>query len=442
MASPPTSQRKSTLRSRVGVAIRRSSTAFSIPGLPNRGDSATPPPPQDSDTAGSVSGKLDREDALNKIDTASPQVPLPVSGAPSPIAESPAREAAALAVDPQPATPEAIEPDSDPDITDHRAGTAKVSESGSEAPQLEGSVLTNKPSQSSLHPQGSLENEVGQPLASGDHDNKPPNESNSEEPRKSGSVGSKSHSDDGDSDLLNIELPSSKPTPRFNYDEPPSSTTSTHAPEVEVLPRTSSLRAIPLSSDVLPVVSPSEAPSGECHDTTEPSQTLSVFKRWLQSRSASTGDTRSRSQSPTRAITENAGPSRYSAGKRQKRAVWKSTPKPMRQPLYKTPVPTHPNKDSSKDASHSGKGAADPKEADLAQQANDGGSEPSIGSVRVTVHVVYFVRLLAYGSISVIEEQEKQQLRSRCPSGCCVLDEVLGCAVDSGDFTLPHDIPF
>ncbi|KAF8432944.1 hypothetical protein L210DRAFT_834391, partial [Boletus edulis BED1] len=51
MAAPPTSQRKSTFRSRVGGAIRRSSTVFSIPGLPNRESSSTPPPSQDSDTA-------------------------------------------------------------------------------------------------------------------------------------------------------------------------------------------------------------------------------------------------------------------------------------------------------------------------------------------------------------------------------------------------------
>lgn len=111
MATPPTTpQRKSTFRSRVGGAIRRSSTAFSIPGLPNRGNSVTPPPPQDSDTAsitGSVSGKLDREgstSSLTKLDTTPPQAPVTVSSAPSPIPESPAREAAALAAEPHPAT--------------------------------------------------------------------------------------------------------------------------------------------------------------------------------------------------------------------------------------------------------------------------------------------------------------------------------------------------
>lgn len=114
MAAPPTPQRKSTFRSRVGGAIRRPS--FNIPGLPNRGNSVTPPPPQDSDTAsiaGSVSGKLDREDSttsLNKIDTTPPQAPVTASSAPSPIPESPAREAAALAAEPQPAAAKAPSP--------------------------------------------------------------------------------------------------------------------------------------------------------------------------------------------------------------------------------------------------------------------------------------------------------------------------------------------
>lgn len=115
MASPPTPQRKSTFRSRVGGAIRRSSTAFNLPGLPNRAGSATPPPP-DSDTAslaGSVSGKLDREGSttsLNKLDTTPPAVPVANSSAPSPIPESPAREAAAMAAEPQPAAAKAPSP--------------------------------------------------------------------------------------------------------------------------------------------------------------------------------------------------------------------------------------------------------------------------------------------------------------------------------------------
>ncbi|KIK20086.1 hypothetical protein PISMIDRAFT_106459, partial [Pisolithus microcarpus 441] len=52
-SSPP---KKSTFRSRVGTVMRRSSTAFSLPGLPGRAGSATPPPP-DSDTA-SIAGSV------------------------------------------------------------------------------------------------------------------------------------------------------------------------------------------------------------------------------------------------------------------------------------------------------------------------------------------------------------------------------------------------
>ena len=107
MSSPPIPPKKATkLISRAGGA-RRSSTAFSIPGLPNRGNSATPPPPQGSDTtpsnAGSVSDKLDQEGSstsVTKIDTTLQRSSIFVSSAPSPIPESPAREAAAFSPEP------------------------------------------------------------------------------------------------------------------------------------------------------------------------------------------------------------------------------------------------------------------------------------------------------------------------------------------------------
>ncbi|KAI6042216.1 hypothetical protein EDC04DRAFT_2525999, partial [Pisolithus marmoratus] len=51
-SSPP----KKSFRSRVGTVMRRSSTAFSIPSLPGRAGSVTPPPP-DSDTA-SIAGSV------------------------------------------------------------------------------------------------------------------------------------------------------------------------------------------------------------------------------------------------------------------------------------------------------------------------------------------------------------------------------------------------
>ena len=107
MSSPPIPPKKATkLISRAGGA-RRSSTAFSIPGLPNRGNSATPPPPQGSDTtpsnAGSVSDKLDQEGSstsVTKIDTTLQRSSIFVSSAPSPIPESSAREAAAFSPEP------------------------------------------------------------------------------------------------------------------------------------------------------------------------------------------------------------------------------------------------------------------------------------------------------------------------------------------------------
>ncbi|KAF8555575.1 hypothetical protein OG21DRAFT_856466 [Imleria badia] len=156
MATLPTPQRKSTFRSRVGGAIRRSSTAFSIPGLPNRGNSVTPPPP-DSDTAsitGSVSGKLDREGSttsLNRIDTTSPPPPVSVSSAPSPIPESPAREAAALAAEPQPAAAKATGPSPlanevlRADTASKQGSTPPRSISGTPPPPEIAAVLTAEP---------------------------------------------------------------------------------------------------------------------------------------------------------------------------------------------------------------------------------------------------------------------------------------------------------
>ena len=94
-----------SFRSRVGTVMRRSSTAFSIPSLPGRSGSATPPPP-DSDTASTTGSiyppKLDRKDSsssLSKLQTPA----QPAVSTPSPIPESPMREAAALSPDPSPA---------------------------------------------------------------------------------------------------------------------------------------------------------------------------------------------------------------------------------------------------------------------------------------------------------------------------------------------------
>lgn len=82
----------------MGTAMRRSSTSWGLPTLPNRSGSATPPltEPDSASIAGSTSPKFEREAStasLTQVDT----TPPPSQMAPSTIPESPAREAAALA---------------------------------------------------------------------------------------------------------------------------------------------------------------------------------------------------------------------------------------------------------------------------------------------------------------------------------------------------------
>lgn len=97
---------KKTFRSRVGTAMRRSSTSWGLPGLPNRSGSATPPlqEPDPASVAGSTSPKVEREAStasLTQVDT----TPPPSQMSPSTIPESPAREAAALASESAPQGP-------------------------------------------------------------------------------------------------------------------------------------------------------------------------------------------------------------------------------------------------------------------------------------------------------------------------------------------------
>ncbi|KAG6330927.1 hypothetical protein ID866_8162 [Astraeus odoratus] len=95
--SSTSARKKSTFRSRIGTVMRRSPTAFTIPGLPR---SATPPPP-DSDTAsiaGSISGKDKREESTSSLNKVQPPSASFLSS-PSPIPESPMREPAALLPD-------------------------------------------------------------------------------------------------------------------------------------------------------------------------------------------------------------------------------------------------------------------------------------------------------------------------------------------------------
>ena len=93
-----------SFRSRVGTVMRRSSTAFSIPSLPGRSGSATPPPP-DSDTASTTGSiyppKLNHKDSSSSLSKLQTPAQSAVS-TPSPIPESSMREAAASSPDPAP----------------------------------------------------------------------------------------------------------------------------------------------------------------------------------------------------------------------------------------------------------------------------------------------------------------------------------------------------
>ncbi|KAG1766884.1 hypothetical protein EV702DRAFT_782332 [Suillus placidus] len=131
---------KKTLRSRVGTAMRRSSTSWGLPGLPNRTGSATPPLPEpdSASIAGSTSPKLEREGStasLTQVDT----TPPPSQMAHSTIPESPAREAAALASEAAPQGPSPLsggvvttEPASDPSLQ-----APEESRKATEAPKSE-----------------------------------------------------------------------------------------------------------------------------------------------------------------------------------------------------------------------------------------------------------------------------------------------------------------
>ncbi|KAG1743656.1 uncharacterized protein EDB91DRAFT_220431 [Suillus paluster] len=115
---------KKGFRARVGTAMRRSSTSWGLPGLPHHAGSTTPPLPEpdSASIAGSTSPKIEREGSttsLAQVDT----TPPPTQTTPSPIPESPAREAAALAGEATPQGPSLLsgkaitaEPASDPSL--------------------------------------------------------------------------------------------------------------------------------------------------------------------------------------------------------------------------------------------------------------------------------------------------------------------------------------
>lgn len=130
-------------RSRMGAAVRRSSSILSIsrPGTPSRGDSAS--------ETGSVKQPSSDSEPLKALDTAPATLSPPTLAArmqsPSPIAESPAREAAALAAEP-------TEP----------AGPSPLSQAVTDSPPVESSELPATTSADVQTPQNADGNSVQQ----------------------------------------------------------------------------------------------------------------------------------------------------------------------------------------------------------------------------------------------------------------------------------------
>ncbi|KAH0832363.1 WD40-repeat-containing domain protein [Lanmaoa asiatica] len=85
------------------------------------------------------------------------------------------------------------------------------------------------------------------PSLAGDHDSDP--RPTSEQPGGPSTVESESRNEDGDNDILEVEVPSSTPAPQFDYDEPPSPVSSAHPREDDAPPLGAS-HAVPQSSDV------------------------------------------------------------------------------------------------------------------------------------------------------------------------------------------------
>ncbi|KAF8558585.1 WD40 repeat-like protein [Imleria badia] len=206
-----------------------------------------------------------------------------------------------------------------------------------------------------------------QPSTSG---NKPTDPKLPEEPRKPGLLDSPTHSDN-DSDLLELAVPSSTPLPLFDYDEPPSSSSSVHPSEDEALPVGSSIAvsqsAGAQSMTSIPSVHPEENP-----DTIESFEDISVLKRW------SRVFLRASSRSPATVDAASEGHSSMNTGKRQQRTVGKSVQKQRKSPVKAT-VPSDPNKDTAS----SGQSPSDRKEAGHPQHTNDL-SQPPAGRVHVT----------------------------------------------------------
>ncbi|KAF8547029.1 hypothetical protein OG21DRAFT_1517678 [Imleria badia] len=202
--------------------------------------------------------------------------------------------------------------------------------------------------------------------------------------------------EDGDDDLLEVELPSGTPAPLFSYDEPPSSVSSADPREVEVTPP-HSFRTMSRLPDGRPSTSPQDACSQEHHDMPVSFGVMPVLKRWLQRfnktnenhasdpldqhsiQSNRPATPRSGSKSQPGANAANKRSSWFIPGQRVRRAVAK--PVNWSKTGTKGTKASHPNKE----ASSSGQDHTDPNKTSPAQQATNDATQPSaVTGVNVT----------------------------------------------------------
>ncbi|KAG8220765.1 quinon protein alcohol dehydrogenase-like superfamily [Butyriboletus roseoflavus] len=229
-----------------------------------------------------------------------------------------------------------------------------------------------------------------QPATSGGRDNKP-SDSSLKEPGKTGPLRPTTHGEDGNEDLLEVEVSSSAPVAEFDFDEPSSPGSSVHC-EDEVPPVGTS-QATPHLPDALPMASPPLARAEEHLETVESSQGITKLKKWVQRRtkkgkkeptlhkpgraprkSRRPAGGRSPPQSPARIDATNEGPSWIAAGQRVPRMVATSPDPPkvasssslyarIRQALQpKPPIEDANASHANEDTSRPEQGSANPEE--------------------------------------------------------------------------------
>ncbi|KAG8216252.1 quinon protein alcohol dehydrogenase-like superfamily [Butyriboletus roseoflavus] len=233
-----------------------------------------------------------------------------------------------------------------------------------------------------------------QPSASDGHENKlpgsEPSQGNPIDPNLRHAVKS------GDSDLLEVDVPSSTPGAQFDWGESLSTASSTHSRDDEPPPDDPSLvrslspassthprddkpplvepsHSILQSSGAIPVTSCLDARPEDHLDTGESSQRRSIFKWWPWMKnskdpashkpdrpSTRSRDPRPRPRSPAREnTTGNEGPSTMAAGQRVRRAVARPVVQGQKKSRKKPTAHNH----SHKDTSRAGQGASNPNEA-------------------------------------------------------------------------------